>query len=485
MEMENNLMKRNTILLVLLLLMLALSACGNSATNEKEPTLLPVSENGFRDSLIEDAVFKCFDRFEENGIQNINFDSVTSISIDEGDFEIELNDDLSTEIDFEFTELKTLEDMKLFPNLMHFEVGELDILHANQMFEKSQPIESISISEINFGKDTTKNLNVFFKNISPREIKVVFVDGFDFKWINDYEKLEDLFLISDNARNQDLIQKCLNIKDVYISTEEDVDLAWFSELTEIKRLGLMDPKGKVYDIALIKDLIQLEDLDLYNAPIKNIDDLYGFTKLESLELEGCQLKGHFKLDTFVNLTNLNLFANEIESIDMLPPNEFESIEVSFNKISDFSFLNQIKEVEEIRMESNPVKDLSPLGSLHGIEDLYIDDVDAVDLSPLSGLTDLETLDISMTKAKEFDFLKQMVSIRELRMNDSNLKKLPDLSSLIELRELELSNNSIKNIDDLTQFEYLETVDLSGNPIEKGFNPDNYAFDVWFDSLIVN
>jgi Leucine-rich repeat (LRR) protein len=197
-----------------------------------------------------------------------------------------------------------------------------------------------------------KNLEAAIREVLKHEPKVELTD----------EKLQDVyFLESPGKEIKDLtgLEKCKNLVLIKLS------------------------KNKISDLKPLKDLANLQSLDLANNEIKDITPLAKLKSLQYIELSGNKIE---KLDALKDLTSLNsLYVgdNSIKDLAPLAPlTKLWTLSAAKNKIKDLSVLEKITKLSTLDLRENQVEDLGPLGKQKELTLLLIERNQIKDLKPL-------------------------------------------------------------------------------------------------------
>lgn len=122
--------------------------------------------------------------------------------------------------------------------------------------------------------------------------------------------------------------------------------------------------------------VQLTDeklLDIYflEAPAKEIKDLTGLEKCKNLaliKLTKNKISDLKPLKDLANLQSLDLAQNEIKDLTPLSGLKMlQYIELSGNKIENIDALKDLTSLNALYLGNNQIKDLSPLAALHSCE----------------------------------------------------------------------------------------------------------------------
>ncbi|MCL2633641.1 MAG: leucine-rich repeat domain-containing protein [Oscillospiraceae bacterium] len=137
--------------------------------------------------------------------------------------------------------------------------------------------------------------------------------------------------------------------DVFIS--EAPDLSVLSGLVNLKNLSVsvsVHYHGNLVDITPLKELINLEYLELNKHEIEDISALSGLTKLRELHLSRNSISDISPLEKLTNL---------------------EVLDISFNNISDISVLEHFNSLTKVSLYGNPISDRSVLFGLTNLTNL--------------------------------------------------------------------------------------------------------------------
>ena len=165
----------------------------------------------------------------------------------------------------------------------------------------------------------------------------------------------------------------------------------FQEIKHLKVLMANGPFNKTWD---------LEDL----SPLKNLENL------QHLDLNNTQVSDLSPLKNLENLERLAIQNTEV--IDLSPLENLENLKVLF-------------------VFSTQVSNLCPLKNLRNLERLSIQDTEVIDLSLLKNLENLKVLYVGNTKVSDLNPLKNLENLKELSVNHTKVSDIRPLKKLIE------------------------------------------------------
>ena len=358
-------------------------------------------------------------------------------SFDESDTEIELENDLESDIEyFEYTN-------DAFNKLKYIKLqgGDLEIEINEHLFKNLYDLEIInfSLNKISLIKENSFNYLTNLKKINFSNNNIEVIDENIFKGLI---KLENI----DFSKNR--------IKFIYNNC--------FEKLEELKILRFFKNKIEI-DIKenLFKDLVNLKVLNFANNRIKSIEETSFKNLLNLIEINFSKNQiSKFSSKTFVGLEKLQTILfnfNMIQTfIDKHMFNDLENLnflDFSVNlisKIDSEAFVNNRKLVHMLFSNNN----------LTNFEIIF------------DNLSNLEFLKVSSNALQEFNLKiensneNRIFKLKQINLDNNQLDSIPDFS-LFNLLKIHLSGNKIKFIDSkfknyLFNNQMLEYVNLTRN-----------------------
>lgn len=240
-------------------------------------------------------------------------------------------------------------------------------------------------------------------------------------------------------------------KDGYLSSEE---IEYISNYT----YGSYKGSGGIKDLTGIGFFAELEWLEVFGNELTSLD-LSKNTKLRILDCHNNKIS-NLNLSKNTKLTNLDCSFNKLTGLDLSKNTDLKELECQNNNIMTLSLSNNI-ELDRLICDGNELSSLDLSNnkkllqlscndcSLTGIDvsnqpwlhSLYLkgNDISDIDLSKNSNL---RVVDLSGNKLKELDFRHCL--LKELYCSDNQLEKLYVKGS--DLSELICKNNKLKTLD---------------------------------------
>lgn len=176
----------------------------------------------------------------------------------------------------------------------------------------------------------------------------------------------------------------------------------------------------LYDLSPLKDLVNLEQLELrriVNEGILDLSPLKDLVNLRRLRLAELHLDEPLDLSPLKNLKkleSLSIYCNAVRDLSPLADlQNLEYLNLDSVRVSDLSPLKNLKNLRTLGLDCNEIVDLSPLSNLKNLRDLSVHSVRVTDISPLSNLQNLEYLGIGMTAVRDLSPLKDLVNLKKI------------------------------------------------------------------------
>jgi Leucine-rich repeat (LRR) protein/GTPase SAR1 family protein len=191
------------------------------------------------------------------------------------------------------------------------------------------------------------------------------------------------------------------------------------------------------------------------------------THITELHLNHNQITDYSFLQDLKELHTLYLSHNKIEDYSFLQDlKELHTLYLNNNKIEDYSFLQDLKELHTLNLSNNKIEDISFLKDLKELHTLYLNNNKIEDISFLKDLKELHTLNLSNNKIEDYSFLQDLKELHTLNLNNNKIEDISFLKDLKELHTLNLSSNKIEDISVLELLPNLKELSLKANPVER-------------------
>lgn len=193
--------------------------------------------------------------------------------------------------------------------------------------------------------------------------------------------------------------------------------AWWEGLPPAIQEPLKKSAGIREDISDrdIKELLELQTLNLAHAGIESLDFLAPFTRLSSLTID----------------------YNKVTKLDF-PKScwRLKFLSIGNNKVVSFAGIEPLLRLETLYASNLDAKSLDGIGGLPRLSSLNISSNGIKDLSPLAGCRSLQTLNISRNPVTDLSPLASCGNLREINTYNCDIEKgLMEISGLPLLKEV--------------------------------------------------
>ena len=214
---------------------------------------------------------------------------------------------------------------------------------------------------------------------------------------------------------------------------------------------------------------QVTSLSLFECGIKDLARitslLKGLKQLQSLNLSFNQISDLSFLKDMRQLQSLKLISNQIRDVSFLKElKQLQSLDLSSNQISNVSFLEELNQLKSLDLSSNQISDISFLEELKLLQSLDLNYNKISDISFLEELKQLQSLDLGNNQISDIYFLEELKQLQSLNLRNNQISHYSVFEELKQLQSLDLSNNQISDISFLKELNQLKSLDLSSNQI---------------------
>jgi len=271
------------------------------------------------------------------------------------------------------------------------------------------------------------------------------------------------------------------------------DLTWLEELSLSNKIWDYNKQGWIQSTnSGNPNFINFEELPSEFKYLIRLKKLYfAGESLAKRKLKICNI-----LSNLENLQTLELSFNQISDISFLENlTGLQTLDLTSNQISDISFLENLTSLQTLELSSNQISNISFLENLTGLQILVLNGNQISNTSFLENLTGLQTLELSSNQISNISFLENLTSLQTLYLADNQISDISFLKNLTGLQTLYLYSNQISDISPLLTLlkpsisltkKWSGSVTLGGNPltnppmsiVEKGTE----AVLSWFEQI---
>jgi Leucine-rich repeat (LRR) protein len=229
----------------------------------------------------------------------------------------------------------------------------------------------------------------------------------------------------------------------------------------IRSLSFEDERYNFEDLVGLKNLTELERLDLFDAKPQNIEALGKLTRLRWLYLPDSTATDIKALSDLSALEHLDINMSKVTDVRPLRNlKKLRYLHLFCRELSDISPISELDNLEFLDLSMTQVQNLSPLQSLKSLRTLVLMGTPVKDIAALSGLNELENLCLWKTKVSDLAALASLRELRTLDIDGTNVRKVAPLKNLSKLRFLNASGTDIDDLATLASNSSLETFLIS-------------------------
>lgn len=240
-------------------------------------------------------------------------------------------------------------------------------------------------------------------------------------------------------------------------------------INKLVRDKIKKPKGDI----IIRDLLDITELDLHENSISDITGLEGLVKLKKLDLSFNEITDISPLEGLISLQELDLDNNKVADISSLKELiNLERLEIGIadlgypgrNLVSDLKPIEGLSKLKHLRLSGNQITDINALKNLFNLQSLDLTSNQIKNISALGELVNIKGLTLGYNEINDISSLNKLINLNFLSLNNNQITDISALKTLVKLEFLHLNSNKIFNISALGELENLKFLNLTGNLI---------------------
>lgn len=234
----------------------------------------------------------------------------------------------------------------------------------------------------------------------------------------------------------------LKCKDPNITSLEGLQ-----QFVNLKLIDMGDQGTKIDDVMPLRNLKQLQRLEIPNSEIKNIEYLTKLPMLNTLNLSGN------------HITDLTYFPY------MYPLYQLVLNYQGPDYITDITPLTYMpSSLQHLSLQGNKITDISALSSLWALKYLSIRDNRITDIKALDNMTMLSGIDMSINAITDITPFEKNYSLNTIIADHNKISSLEPLKDLNKLGEVSFKHNNISDISPVADKTYLKSMIFDFNSI---------------------
>lgn len=255
--------------------------------------------------------------------------------------------------------------------------------------------------------------------------------------------------------------------------DEDNQIKTLNDLQYCANLKVLDitNQNDVTDIIALKDLWQIEYINLYDCDVSDLSPLANHNELREIWLNGNPVED---ISTVLKLPKLETliatWGTKISDISALEGNnQLCSLYIGGTELSDVSVLKGMESLEHLsisdtKVDSEQLKSILPTLNLSSLNIEGIKTGDSI-FSAIEHMTELSTLILNDTGITSIAPISKYIKLNDLRLVGNDIEDITPLETLTNITYcLDLRDNNIADISALKNFTHSVSLWLSGNDI---------------------
>lgn len=252
--------------------------------------------------------------------------------------------------------------------------------------------------------------------------------------------------------------RTLNLRAEYV-----YDISVLANCTDLEELELS--YTSVSDLSPLAGLSRLRELQLEGLYLTDISALAGLTSLESLSLRGNFIEDYSVLGGFPHLTSLSVSNTDFANIaPYIHIDTLTSLVASNCSISDLTMLSKSTALKTLMLDNNPLtnEDVPSLSGLTNLERLWLGGSTQIDdVSALAALPRLSYLSFYGRDASHITGLENLSTLTSLELAETKITDISFVKSLTKLEYISLCDE-VEDVSALLHLPHLTSVSMSGN-----------------------
>ncbi|MDD3818297.1 MAG: CotH kinase family protein [Actinomycetota bacterium] len=288
----------------------------------------------------------------------------------------------------------------------------------------------------------------------------------DISLIGQFKQLEELYLRENSIEDISPLSNLNNLEILDLRENAISNISPLKNLISLKELNLRE--NNVVDISALAELKELEYLNIHsNREIESIAPIADLTNLKTLIMRNVNIRNEVELlKNLKNLERLNIRNCDIPDISFIAGlTKLKELDLRYNNdVVDISALSNLKELEYLDLYSNKyVESIAPIADLANLKTLIIENLYRInDIELLGNLKNLQILDMHDCRVQDISFISRLTNLKELNLSYNNARDFSPLGNLNNLEILDLSSTGITDLSSLKNVTSLKELDLRDN-----------------------
>ena len=219
------------------------------------------------------------------------------------------------------------------------------------------------------------------------------------------------------------------------------------QLVNLKLLDMGEKGTKIDDLMPVRNLKNLQRLEIPNSEIKNIEYLTRLPMLNTLNLSGNQVTDLTYLPYMYPLYQLDLSYQGPDYIRDITPLRYMS-----------------NSMQTLSLQGNKISDISPLANFRALKYLSIRDNRITSIAALDNMTILSGLDMTINLITDLSPLANNTMLNIIKADHNLITSLEPLRNLPKLAQVSFKHNYITDISPVSEMSFMKSMAFDYNSI---------------------
>ena len=218
-------------------------------------------------------------------------------------------------------------------------------------------------------------------------------------------------------------------------------LEGIQQLVNLKLLDMGEQGTKIDDLMPVRNLKNLQRLEIPNSEIKNIEYLTRLPMLNTLNLRGNHI---------TDLTYLPQGSDYIRDITPMAymSNSMQTLSLQGNKISDISALANFRALKYLSIRDNRITSIAALDNMTILSGLDMTINLITDLSPLTNNTMLNIIKADHNLITSIEPLRNLPKLAQISFKHNYITDISPVSEMSFMKSMAFDYNSITDVSSL-------------------------------------
>lgn len=274
-------------------------------------------------------------------------------------------------------------------------------------------------------------------------------------------------------------------------------LEGIQQLVNLKLLDMGEKGTKINDLMPVRNLKNLQRLEIPNSEITNVEYLTRLPMLNTLNLRGNHITDLTYFPYMYPLNQLDLSYQGPDYITDITPlaymaNSMQSLSLQGNKISDISALAHFKAMKYLSIRDNRITSIAPLANMSVLSGLDMTINLITDISPLANNSMLNIVTADHNLITSIEPLRNIPKLAQVSFKHNYITDVSPVSEMPYMKSMAFDYNNITDVSslqDITIVSYILSLRFTYNCIpEENYKKIRFLYniqDVHFENQCEN